>query len=158
MLESFLSYEEVYNKWLKQGRTFESALSLTKDQLNSLEKIVSNDNGWAQLIAIASKGRTQDAWLAADWPAGFDELTVCVPLCKLVDWECAICTVGKRQNNFSCAHDYSLFGYIGTLVERGDRTGLLTHIDKIRTLLNDTTGTLNWDVANFELVKISTSR
>src|SRR5437762_9738421 len=102
MLDSFLSYEEIYNKWLKQGRTFESALQLTIEQLNSLEKIVSDSSGWAQLIEIASKGRTQDAWLAADWPAGFDELTVCVPLCKLVDWECAICTVGKRQNNFSC--------------------------------------------------------
>jgi hypothetical protein len=79
-------------------------------------------------------------------------LKVCVPLCKLVDWECAKCTIGKRQENNSCANDYSLFGLVGELVRNGDRVGLKEHIRKIQKMLRDER--FLWNVHTCELETI----
>jgi hypothetical protein len=152
ILDSLLSHDQIYSKWLELGGGFENALALTKEQLSGIEKIVNDDGGWNSLLEIAAKGRTQDAWLATDWPAGFDELILCLPLCKLVDWECAKCTIGSRQNNYSCANDRSLFGLVGVFVENGDRAGLKEHLKKIGKML--TYKDYKWDINNLSLVKI----
>src|SRR5688572_7236738 len=109
MLNRLLNYTQIYNLWLNKGGTQEAAVELTLQQVDVFEDIVNDDENWHKLLEISARGRNQDAWLAADWPSGFDELMLCVPLCKLVDWECARCTIGRRQENNSCAHDYSLF-------------------------------------------------
>lgn len=152
MLDLILSHDRVYEKWLEMGGGLDNALNLTKLQLKGFEQLVSSDAGWKSLLEIASRGRTQDPWLAADWPSGFDELVLCVPLCKLVDWECSKCTVGLRQNNFSCANDNSLFGLIGVLVEKQDRQALLEHLKKIEIMLEDKD--YFWDINAVDLVTI----
>jgi hypothetical protein len=152
MLDLILSHDQIYGKWLEMGGGLDNALVLTKQQLKGFEELVCSDSGWQNLLEIASRGRTQDAWLAADWPTGFDELVLCVPLCKLVDWECSKCTVGSRQNDFSCASDNSLFGLIGVLVERQDRQALLKHLKKIEIMLEDKN--YFWDISSIELVTI----
>lgn len=135
MLDKLLNYNNVYQLWLNKGGTFESAVELTLRQLDSLEAIANDRESWETLLEISARGRNTDAWLAADWPSGFDELLLCVPLCKLVDWDCPKCTVGSRQENNSCAMDYSLFGYIGELVKSADRNGLIEHIKDARKML-----------------------
>lgn len=149
MINKLLNYTQIYNLWLNKGATEEAAIELTLQQLDALEEIVDDDESWFRLIEISENGRTHDAWLAADWPAGFDELLLCVPLCKLVDWECAKCTIGKRQENNSCAHDYSAFGYIGELVKNAERKGLKKHIYSVRKMLRD--NRLAWNIHNCEL-------
>ncbi len=150
MLDLILSHDLIYAKWLEMGGGLDNALILTKQQLKGFEKIVSSDQRWAGLLEIASRGRLNDPWLAADWPSGFDELVLCVPLCKLVDWECAKCTIGSRQNGFSCANDNSLFGLIGVLVEKRDRAALLEHLKKIELMLEE--NEYFWDIRAVELV------
>lgn len=115
----------------------ESARLLTLKQVEAFEEIVADDEGWKFLLASFNSGRDTDAWLATDWPAGFDELLLCVPLCKLVDFECSKCTVGKRQENNSCAHDDSLFGYVAEILKRQDRDELMKHIGFIKQLLSN---------------------
>lgn len=151
ILNSLLSHDQIYSKWLELGGGFENALALTKEQVSGIEKIVNDDDGWKNLLEIAARGRTQDAWLATDWPSGFDELILCLPLCKLVDWECAKCTIGSRQQNFSCAHDNSLFGLVGVFVETANRDGLKEHLKKIETMLANKDYV--WDINNLSLVK-----
>jgi hypothetical protein len=152
MLDLILSHDQIFSKWLEMGGGLENALTLTKQQLKGFKELIKSDSGWQCLLEIAARGRTHDAWLAADWPSGFDELVLCVPLCKLVDWECAKCTVGSRQSDFSCAHDYSLFGLIGTLVEKEDRQALLEHVKKIELMLEDEN--YFWDIRGVNLVTI----
>lgn len=147
-----LSYTNIYNQWLSKGRTESAAIELTLQQVDALEEMAENDDLWERLLEISAKGRNQDAWLAADWPAGFDELILCVPLCKLVDWQCANCTIGRRQENNSCANDYSLFGFVGELVRIGDREGLKEHISKIQKMLRDER--YIWNVHTCELEKL----
>lgn len=137
MLSKLRNYTNIYNLWLNKGATEEAAVELTLQQVDALEEIVNDEFSWRKLLEISARGRNQDAWLAADWPSGFDELLLCVPLCKLVDWECARCTVGSRQENNSCAHDYSLFGYIGELVANGMREELGEHLQNVRKMLRD---------------------
>jgi hypothetical protein len=156
MLDLILSHDQIYSKWLEMGGGLENALILTKQQLKGFEKIVSSDTGWKSLLEIAARGRTQDAWLAADWPSGFDELVLCVPLCKLVDWECAKCTIGSRQSDFSCANDNSLFGLIGTFVERQERQALLEHLKKIELMLEDKN--YFWDISGVDLITIPVNK
>ena len=115
----------------------ESARLLTLKQVDAFEEIVSDNEQWDFLLSCFNNGRDTDAWLAADWPSGFDELLLCVPLCKLVDFECTKCTVGKRQGNNSCAHDDSLFGYVAEILKRKDREELKKHISNIKLMLND---------------------
>jgi len=122
--------------------------------LDGLENITNDDESWYMLLEISARGRNYDAWLATDWPDGFDELLLCVPLCKLVDWECGKCTVGLRQENNSCAHDYSLFGYIGELVKNGMREELLEHIKGTRKFLKNEGFIWNIHKCEFELNNI----
>ncbi len=149
MIDKLLNYTQIYHLWLNRGRTREAAIDLTLQQVDAFEEIVNDDESWYKLKQISANGRIHDAWLASDWPSGFDELLLCVPLCKLVDWECAKCTIGSRQENNSCAHDYSLFGYIGELVVIGDRRGLTDHIKSIRKMLRD--DRFHWNIHKFEL-------
>jgi len=71
-----------------------------------------------------------------------------------VDWECGKCTVGSRQENNSCAHDYSLFGYIGELVKNGMREELLEHIKGTRKFLKNEGFIWNIHKCEFELNNI----
>jgi hypothetical protein len=137
MLNRLLNYSQIYTLWLNKGSTKEAAIELTLQQIDALEEIVNDNYSWQKLMEISARGRNHDAWLAGDWPAGFDELLLCVPLCKLVAWECSKCTVGKRQENNSCAHDYSLFGYIGELVKNGLRDELAVHLLSVKKMLRD---------------------
>lgn len=134
-LNKLLNYSNIYSLWLSKGSTKEAAVELTVQQLDALEEITENEDSWMELVRISAAGRIHDTWLALDWPEGFDELVLCVPLCKLVNWECSKCTVGNRQENNSCANDYSLFGYIGTLVMNGAREDLVKHIKNARKIL-----------------------
>jgi hypothetical protein len=149
ILHHVLSYEDIYEKWLREGKDNHTALRLTREQVEAFEAIVKDDAAWGKLLGIAAKGRIHDAWLAADWPSGFDELILCTPLCKLVEWECAQCTIGSRQKNSSCANDDSVFGLIGVLVSNADRKGLLGHLEKVKKMLND--DSVQWDTENKQL-------
>lgn len=150
MIEKLLDYNSIYNEWKSQGKTVEAARLLSLEQIDAFEKIVNDDESWQKLLEIAAAGRREDAWLAADWPAGFDELLLCVPLCKLVDWECAKCIVGKKQNNMSCAHDDSLFGLVGELLIRGERDALKMHISVLKKIL-EKDSKYTWDAAKHEI-------
>ena len=154
MLDKLLNFNNIYQQWINKGSTKEAAVELTIQQLDGLEDIISNEESWYELLEISARGRNYDAWLAMDWPEGFDELLLCVPLCKLVDWECGKCTVGMRQENNSCAHDYSLFGYIGELVKNGMRNELLQHIKSSRKFLKNEGLTWNIHKCEFELNNI----
>ena len=154
MLDKLLNYNNVYQLWKNKGSTEEAAIELTIQQLDGLENITNDDESWYALLEISARGRNYDAWLATDWPDGFDELLLCVPLCKLVDWECGKCTVGSRQENNSCAHDYSLFGYIGELVKNGMREELLEHIKGTRKFLKNEGFIWNIHKCEFELNNI----
>ncbi|MDQ3141857.1 MAG: hypothetical protein M3Q56_06375, partial [Bacteroidota bacterium] len=134
-INSLHSYNVISNKWSCSDMDSESAMILTLEQVRAFEEIVCDDAEWVALLAAFNKGRDVDAWLATDWPDGFDELLLCVPLCKLVEFECNKCTIGRRQENNSCAHDYSLFGYIAELLKIPDREGLIAHIDDIKKML-----------------------
>ncbi len=130
-----LSYKEISDEWEKSRRDNDSSKFLTLSQVEKFENIVKDDESWIKLLEIFNRGRDIDAWLAMDWPDGFDELVLCIPLCKLVDFECSRCIVGMRQENNSCANDYSLFGYIAELLKVSDREGLINHIESIKKIL-----------------------
>lgn len=149
LLNKLLNYNNIYSLWVSSGSTKEAAIELTIQQLDALEEIVSDDESWYELLNISARGRNYDAWLALDWPDGFDELILCVPLCKLVNWECSKCLVGERQENNSCAMDYSLFGYIGELVKNGMRDELKKHIVDAKKLLKS--GNYSWNIHKCEL-------
>jgi hypothetical protein len=153
MLDKLMNYNNIYQLWINKGSTEEAAIELTIQQLDALEEIVTDNESWNALIQISARGRNYDAWLATDWPDGFDELLLCVPLCKFVNWECSKCTVGKRQENNSCAMDYSLFGYIGELVKNAGRKELIAHISNARKLLKN--GNYTWNVHKCELETIN---
>ncbi len=131
----FLSYKKISNEWERSVMNSETAKILTLGQVEAFEKIVSDDEAWKLLLSVFNRGRDVDAWLASDWPDGFDELLLCVPLCKLVQFECSRCTVGRRQENNSCAYDYSLFGYIAELLKIPDRAELTDHLKIIKKIL-----------------------
>ena len=143
------SFNNIIEKWQAGGSSKEAATELTLEQVEALRDIVNNDKDWNKLLEIFRKGRSHDSWLAEEWPAGFDELVVCAPLCKYIDWECAGCFVGKRQNNFSCANDDSLFGYIAVLLQIENRELLKEHLEKIKNLL--TNDNVKWDMDRHEI-------
>ena len=153
MLERLLNYTQIYNMWLNKGATEEAAIELTLQQVDVFEDIVNDDESWQYLLNVAAKGRNHDAWLARDWPSGFDELVLCVPLCKLVDWECSKCTIGSRQENNSCAHDYSTFGYIGELVKAGARNELKEHLTSVKKMLRNSKFIWNIHKCELEVVR-----
>lgn len=135
LIDNLLSYSQINEEWINSNQSEDSAKFLTYKQVENFENIVKDDDGWKELIEIFNNGRDIDAWLAMDWPDGFDELLLCVPLCKFINFECSKCTVGKRQDNNSCAHDNSLFGYVAELLKESDRRGLLDHLDSIKKII-----------------------
>ena len=134
-VKSLLPYNEILNKWNNGIQSELSARLLTLDQTEALESLIADDEGWEYMLSVFNNGRETDAWLALDWPDGFDELLLCVPLCSLVKFECSRCFVGMRQDNNSCANDSSLFGYIAELIKAADREGLMNHIGSIKKIL-----------------------
>ncbi|MEP7145412.1 MAG: hypothetical protein ABI792_00235 [bacterium] len=135
IIKELLKYEGISNKWASSDMSSDTARMLTLEQVEAFEKIVSDNEAWELLLSVFNNGRDVDAWLASDWPDGFDELLLCVPLCKLVQFECSRCTIGRRQENNSCAHDYSLFGYIAELLKIPDRAELTDHLKIIKKIL-----------------------
>ncbi|MBK7157635.1 MAG: hypothetical protein IPH77_03525 [Ignavibacteria bacterium] len=134
-VKSLLPYNEILNKWNNGIQSELSARLLTLEQTEALESIIADDEGWEYMLSVFNNGRETDAWLALDWPDGFDELLLCVPLCSLVKFECSRCFVGMRQDNNSCANDFSLFGYIAELIKAADRVGIMNHIASIKKIL-----------------------
>ena len=134
-VKSLLPYNEILSKWNNSIQSELSARLLTLEQTEALESVIADDDGWEYLLSVFNNGRETDAWLALDWPDGFDELLLCVPLCSLVKFECSRCFVGMRQDNNSCANDFSLFGYIAELIKAADREGLMNHIASIKKIL-----------------------
>ncbi|MBK9333338.1 MAG: hypothetical protein IPM96_13250 [Ignavibacteria bacterium] len=130
-----LSYVEITGEWNNSNKDINAAKLLTLRQIEKFEEIVSVDESWKKLIEIFNSGRETDAWLALDWPDGFDELILCLPMCKFVDFVCSECTIGRRQENNSCANDFSLFGYISELLKVSDRKGLQDHITSVKKIL-----------------------
>ncbi len=147
---NLFSYNKIINEWNQSRMDSGSAKFLTLKQVEAFERIVIDDEGWEKLLEIFNKGRETDAWLALDWPYGFDELVLCVPLCKLVSFECSKCTVGKRQENNSCANDFSLFGFVSELLKESDRAGLLDHIESIKKIL--LLDNFRWNVSTKRLI------
>jgi hypothetical protein len=143
------SFKEIEELIKRVGLSAGTARALTLDQVESFDAIVSDDNKRIELLEVFRNGRMHDSWLALDWPNGFDEMVICAPLCKLVNWECALCHVGRRQNDFSCADDNSIFGYIAVLLALENRDLLKAHLDKIKKLLvNDN---VYWDMARHDI-------
>ena len=149
-MSELLGFNEILKEWNDKGKSGDSARQLTIKQVNALIEIVSDDEKWYKLLDVFRSGRAYDAWLAVDWPEGFDELILCAPLCKLVEWECALCHVGKRQDNFSCANDNSLFGYIAVLMAIENREMLLQHLNKIKLVLENEN--IYWDMNRHDVV------
>jgi len=143
-------FSEIIKDWHNKGSSSELALKLTLEQVNAFIEILNDDHKWSKLLDIFHSGRVHDAWLAVDWPEGFDELILCAPLCKLVEWECALCHVGKRQDNFSCANDDSLFGYIAVLMAIENRELLQHHMNKIKLVLEN--DNINWDLSRHDVI------
>ena len=134
-IKSLLPYNEILNKWNNGIQSELSARLMTLEQTEALESVIADDDGWEYLLSVFNNGRETDAWLALDWPDGFDELLLCLPLCSLVKFECSRCFVGMRQDNNSCANDFSLFGYIAELIKAADRVGIMNHIASIKKIL-----------------------
>ena len=151
-MNELLSYREITDEWNDSNKNSDAAKLLTLKQVEAFEKIVSEDESWEYLISVFNKGRDVDAWLAMDWPEGFDELVLCIPLCKLVQFECSKCTIGKRQNNNSCANDFSLFGIIAEFLNESDRDGLKNHIDSIKKVI--LLESFGWDLKKKDIVEI----
>ena len=146
VLDALLPFEAILEGWRASGGTPEPAREWTRRQVRALVDIVADDGAWELLLGKVASGRGQDAWLALDWPLGFDELLLCAPLCQLVSFECARCTIGARQESYSCAHPSSVFGHVGELLQRADRDGLVRHLRHVMALL-DEASTLEWDLA-----------
>lgn len=153
ILSGLLAYKEISDKWNASEKDSAAARRLTAEQVRAFEEIIKSDEGWESLLEIFYRGRSEDAWLALDWPDGFDELILCVPLCSLVNFECGRCHVGIRQDNNSCANDFSLFGYIAELLKNNDRDGLLKHTGKVKEVLKNENIYWNIDGRNIEIKK-----
>ena len=145
-LELLLPYEEIMAEWRERGATVEAARILALKQVDAFEQIIADDLCWK----IVESGRNEDSWLVFDWPDGFDELLLCVPLCRLVDYECSRCTIGARQQNYSCANPNSVFGRIGTLLKQRDRESLMVHLKSIREMLQPGSQ-LEWNLQTLDI-------
>jgi hypothetical protein len=142
---ALLAFHPVLEAWLDEGGTAEAALARTRKQVRAFRALVKRDDAWANLLLVVQSGRAVDSWLATDWPRGFDELLLCAPLCQLVRFECARCTIGARQKDRSCAHPATVFGRVGELLQRQDRDELLQHLDHVDRMLEPGSN-LAWDL------------
>jgi len=149
---TFLAHAEILAAWRAAGATPASALHWTREQVRALRGLVQDPAGWQHLLQVHASGRARDSWLATDWPTGFDELLVCAPLCALVRFECARCTIGTRQQAMTCAHPATVFGRIGAILEGGDREALLHHLDEVDAML-DSGAAKRWDLETGRAVK-----
>ena len=130
-LKLLLSYAEILAEWHERGATTEAARILALKQVDAFEQIIDDDFCWK----IVESSRHEDSWLTFDWPDGFDELLLCVPLCHLVDYECNRCTIGSRQQDYSCANPNTVFGRIGVLLKQRDRESLKEHLKWVKEML-----------------------
>lgn len=130
-LARLLPHAQIIDRWRQSGSDLQTARAFTLAQVEAFAEIVADDEGWE----FIKEARHEDSWLNFDWPNGFDELLLCAPLCRLVDFECAQCPVGQRQNNYSCSHPDTLFGRVGLLLKAGDREGLRKQIEAIKSVL-----------------------
>lgn len=144
MSTTLLGFEPLIAAWQRDGASQAAALRWTASQVGAFAVLVADDAGWERLLEIFERGRAADSWLATDWPSGFDELLLCAPLCQLVQFECARCTIGSRQSSLSCAHPGSVFGRIGTLLSARDRLGLMRHLEAVAAML-DPSAARHWD-------------
>jgi len=144
MPDPLLAFEPLIAAWRQDGATPRAALRWTGSQVSAFATLVADDEDWERLLAIFERGRAADSWLATDWPSGFDELLLCAPLCQLVQFECARCTIGSRQAALSCAHPGTVFGRIGELLRQHDRLGLLRHLEAVAAMLDPSTDR-QWD-------------
>jgi hypothetical protein len=131
--------------WRAEGGDARSALEWTRRQVEAFRDLVTSDAGWERVQRSWAAGRGVDSWLATDWPEGFDELLLCAPLCRLVDFECRRCTIGARQAGMSCAHPRTVFGRTAGHLAAGDRPGLLAHLDAVLRML-DPSQSCHWDL------------
>ncbi|MCA9671542.1 MAG: hypothetical protein KC503_38355 [Myxococcales bacterium] len=127
------------------GGEAQAARALAAAQVAALRAIVDDDDAWQRLSAVVRRGRALDSWLAYDWPHGFEELLLCAPLCELVSFECARCTIGARQQGHSCAHPDSVFGRLAPLLAEADRQAVRAHISEVERML-DPAQERRWDL------------
>jgi hypothetical protein len=144
--KQLLSFVQVVDAWRGDGADPAAARAWTRHQVAACRALLSSDVGWQRLQAAFQCGRGLDSWLATDWPSGFDELLLCAPLCQLVAFECARCTIGARQGSLSCAHPNTVFGRIGALLASGDRQGLINHLEQVEVMLDEEQDRI-WDLA-----------
>lgn len=140
-----LSHDVVLAAWEADGADAAAALVWTRWQVETFRKLAATESGWEKITAAWAAGRGFDSWLATDWPSGFDELLLCAPLCRLVRFECARCTIGARQAGLSCAHPGTVFGRTAGYLAAGDRCGLLEHLDSVLRML-DPALACRWDL------------
>lgn len=150
ILDSLKSFEEIVEEWNEGGASAELARLLTLRQVYVFEKIINDDESYTELLTRFNNGRLIDSWLATDWPKGFDELVLCGPLCKYVDWQCGECMVGKRQQNHSCEDENSVFGWTAELLKLNDREALQNHITNIKVILED--DNKSWDLSKHSVI------
>ena len=144
-LHQLLSFEPLMDGWIGDGGDAAAARRWTSRQVAAFAALVADDAGWRAVLEIFDRGRGVDSWLATDWPSGFDELLLCAPLCQLVEFDCARCTIGARQEANSCAHPASVFGSIGTYLQERDRERLQRHLEHVVTML-DPGESWRWDL------------
>ncbi len=137
ILNSLKSFDEIADEWKLNGASPELARLLTLRQVIAFENIVNDDACRDFLLKKFNNGRASDSWLATDWQNGFDELILCAPLCKLVDWQCEECMIGKHQQNHSCEDENSVFGWTAELLKETDKEKLLIHIGRLKRMLED---------------------
>lgn len=127
---TLLPAQTIVDRWNALGSTPDAAVRLSLDQVRGLRAIVDDDAGWGHLtqLLIRSGG---DSWLAHDWPEGFEPMMLCAALCRLVDYECARCRVGREQEGRSCANPASAFGKVGQLLANADRKGLAAYLGEL---------------------------
>jgi hypothetical protein len=147
LIASLLPHREIIAQWQGQGGDALSARRAALAQVTAFARIIDDDAGWEM---IAGK-RHEDSWLTFDWPDGFDELLLCAPLCQLVSFQCAQCVIGRRQQDYSCAHPDTVFGRVGALIMLRQRAALQEHLLLIREMLTSEKELL-WDLATHSII------
>ena len=124
---------DIVERYRRGGADERAAIDGTLTQIRGLREEIESEKRWKALVELAR--RIGDPWNADDWPLGFDPLLLCVPLCTNVDYECARCPIGQRQDDQSCTHPTSHFGRLGDLVRRADHPALLAALDSLEQTL-----------------------
>lgn len=101
-----------------------------------MRALVDDDAGWERVTRLLVR-TGGDSWLAHDWPEGFEPMMLCAPLCRLVDYACTHCRVGRQQEGRSCVNPASAFGRVGVLLANGDRAGLSAYLGELEARLEE---------------------